>query len=380
MKNAVDAYRLFFPAGWLMAFWGVFLWILFPWNLVTYPGLNHPEIMMGGFFLCFVCGFLMTAVPRFTATFGPTATDQKFSLALIAILFLSLVLPGKKPFYFAVILNFIFLIYFCARRFLVRKNDPPEPFIFVGVGLFTGIVGAVILFLAQFFELNFQVYSLGKVFFLQTYILCLVLGVGSRLVPALLGWAPLPTEQNKSSSKNRKMFLYLAVLFLVTYLLEVFVNGPLALALRGGLMTFITMKFWKLYKPPQRKAVQTWGLWLSAWSVILGAWGLVFMPQMRIHWLHIIYISGLGLMTFMIAVRVVLSHGSHDMGIEKKSKILAVGACLLFFAGLTRFSAGIAPHIYQSHLLYAAVTWIFGLLLWGWVFIPRMLVITEKKG
>lgn len=378
MKEQLDAYRIFFPAGWLLAFWGVLLWILFPWNLVSYPGIHHPDIMMGGFFLCFVCGFLMTAVPKFTGTFGPTVLDQKLSFAVLAILFFSLLPAGKVPFYLAVVINFIFLIYFSARRVLVRKNNPPDSFIFVGFGLITGIVGVLILLANELTEVNSQVYMLGRLFFLQTYIMCLVLGVGSRLVPALLGWAPLPTEA-KHSSKDKKIFFVLGGLFVVTYLCESIGETLHATILRALVISFITLKYWKLYKFPNRKAVQTWGLWLSAWSVVLGVWGIVFFPQLRIHLLHIIYISGLGLMTFMIAVRVTLSHGNHEMSLEKKSKILAVGGGLLFLAGFTRFSAGIRPDIYQSHLLYAAITWIAGLLLWGWLFLPKMFKISEKK-
>jgi uncharacterized protein involved in response to NO len=89
-SQPMDAYRYFFPVGWALGIWGVLLWILFPWNLVTYPGLHHPDIMIGGFFLCFVCGFLMTAAPKFTSSFGPTRFEQNFSFALIGILVVSL--------------------------------------------------------------------------------------------------------------------------------------------------------------------------------------------------------------------------------------------------------------------------------------------------
>ncbi|WP_373999129.1 NnrS family protein [Bdellovibrio bacteriovorus] len=370
-QNQLDAYRIFFPAGWLLSIWGVVLWILFPWKLVNYPGFSHPEIMMGGFFLCFVCGFLMTAVPRFTNTFGPTRAEQNFSFIAIAGLFASLLVSQKAAFYGAVLLCLFFLVFYSARRFLQRKSNPPDSFIFVAAGLLSAIAGTFILFLAELVNLPSDLYSLGRSLFLQCYIMCLILGVGSRLIPALLGWGPLPTEMHRTS-RQVWLFAGLSFFFVLSYFCESQGHTLGAALLRAAIVTLICFKFWKLHKFPQRRGVQTWGLWSSAWSLLLAFWALVFLPSFRIHILHIVYASGMGLMTFMIAVRVILSHGKHSMILEKSSKLLGLGAFLLFFAGLTRFSAGLAPHIYQSHLLYAAVTWIAGALVWGWVFLPKI--------
>ncbi|QDK44839.1 hypothetical protein DOM22_06520 [Bdellovibrio sp. ZAP7] len=368
-QQQIDAYRYFFPAGWLLGIWGVLLWILFPWNLVTYPGLSHPEIMTGGFFLCFVCGFLMTAAPRFTSSFGPTRIDHWISCFLIALLFVGLSTP-KIFFYGVVVLIFVFLISYLVRRFLNRSSNPPDSFVFVGVGLAAGLMGSLILVAAEVFNVPRELYNLGRLFFLQAYILCLVVGVGSRLIPALLGWAPMPTEQAKTF--NPKRYLCLAILFLATYALEAFGFTVLSQLSRALIFSFIFLRMWKIYRLPSRTAVQTYWLWISAWLVMLGQWGIVAMPDFRVHLLHVILVSGLGLMTFMIAVRVGLSHGRHDMTLEKSSKMLALGAFLMCLAGFTRLSAGIAPALYQSHLIYAAYTWILGLLIWGWVFLPKM--------
>lgn len=314
----------------------------------------------------------MTAAPRFTETFGPTATEQRMAFALLVGLFLSL-LPQKKSYFYAVVIAlFVFLVFYMMRRFLKRKSNPPDSFLFVGFGVGSGVLGAVILFLAEFLNVPNQIYDLGRLFFLQAYVLCLVLGVGSRLIPALLGSAPLPTEAMKMQPQI-KLFTSLAVLFLLSFILEVTPYKVAAYFLRAVLVTFIAYKFWKLHLWPKRKAFQSYWLWGSAWFLLLGQWALVLFPGHRIHILHVILASGLGLMTVMIATRVTLSHGKHDMQIENKSKVLFIGAGLLALAGLTRLSAGFAPHIYQSHLLYAAYTWILGLLVWGFLLIPKMI-------
>lgn len=370
-SKQMDAYRYFFPAGWLFGVWGVLLWVLFPWGLVSYPGIRHPEIMMGGFFLCFVCGFLMTAAPRFTASFGPNAIEQRASWVLIGGLFLSLLNPQRLWFLVFVNITFIFLIVFMLRRFWARKANPPDSFIFVGFGLLSGLIGSGIMTLAEVVNVPTDLFNIGRIFFLQTYILCLVLGVGSRLVPALLGWAPLPTE--RALPPRIFLFVTLGIGFIASYIVEVLFSVPLGNLLRAVVVTAIFVLFWNLYRLPQRKAFQTYWLWASAWMLLLGQWAMVVLPKFRVHLLHVIFISGLALMTLMIAVRVGLSHGKHEMSLEKNSKALFLGAFLILFAGLTRLSAGFAPHIYQSHLLYAAYTWILGMVIWGWIFLPKIL-------
>lgn len=371
-KVPMDAYRYFFPAGWVMGVWGALLWILFPWNLVSYPGLHHPEIMSGGFFLCFIAGFLMTAAPRFTSSFGPSLWEQGVSIFLIAALFASL-LPEDKIYFYGVATSlFIFLIIYMFRRFFGRKSNPPDSFLFVGVGLGTGLFGSVILLLGQKINVPSDLYYLARTFLLQAYVLCLAMGVGSRLIPALLGWAPLPTELGKAAPRIG-LFSGLAILFLVSFIVEVAINFQMGILLRALVMTFIVFFFWKIHRKPQRRAYQSWFLWSSAWMMLIGQWAMVAFPDFRIHILHVILVSGLGLMTFMIATRVSLSHGKHNMELEKNSKGLFLGALLMAFAGLTRLSAGFTPEIYQSHLIYASYTWILGLLLWGWVFLPKII-------
>lgn len=369
----MDGYRYFFPAGWLLGIWGVLLWILFPWNLVSYPGLHHPEIMTGGFLLCFVCGFLMTAAPRFTTTFGPTPVEEKISIALILGLFLSLLPANKIYFYGVVTLLYMFLLEYLVRRFLQRKTNPPDSFLFVGVGVGVGLFSSVVLFSAQFLDIPSEMNSLVRLLFMQGYILCLVMGVGSRLIPALLGWSSLPNQPGAIVKPQRHLFSVLAVLFIGSYVLEIYSSMLAAQCLRAGVMSAIVFCFWKVHKFPARRTFQAWWLWASAWFMILGQWGTVIFPNMRIHLLHVILVSGLALMTLMIAVRVSLSHGGHDMQPEKNSKALWLGGFLIACSGITRWSAGLAPQIYQSHLLYAAVAWIAGLAIWGYCFLPKII-------
>lgn len=373
----MDAYRYFFPAGFLFGIWGVLVWILFPWGIISYPGLRHPDIMMGAFFLCFVCGFLMTAAPKFLSTFGPSSFELKISWSLIGLLFISLLLPER--WYFLAVVNFLFLylIFFLIRRFSVRKSNPPDSFLFVGVGLLTGLFGSVVLTSFEFFSISASLYGLARLFFFQTYILALVLGVGSRLVPALLGHGVVQRKTDEES----QIFLFslFALLFVLSFFLEAFYSFFLGNLLKALVISGLCLCFWKIHKKPIRKGFQPFWLWTSSWLLILGQWAIVLFPSYRVHFLHVILVSGLALMTFMIATRVSLSHGGHDLSLEKNSKAVAVAAFLIMFAGLTRLSAGLLPELYQTHLVYAAYTWVIGCFIWGWVFIPKMIRVKSKS-
>lgn len=378
MNSQIDAYRYFFPVGWLVGLWGVFLWVLFPRAWVSYPGLQHPDLMVGGFFLCFIAGFLMTAIPRFTDTFGPSRREQFFAMLWCGFLLLAALFFRQVYFYALVFCLFVFLLRYGFIRFRRRKGNPPPSFVFLAFGLGAGTLGSLILLITQISSVvPGSLQSLARLFFLQAYVLCLVVGVGSRLVPALLGFAPLPTESRRFKSPDRSFYSILGILFLTTYLLENFIDMRLGYLVRSILLSYILIILWRIYKLPARKAVQTYFIWASAWCVLLGHWGIVFFIPYRIHLLHVILVSGLALMTLMIAVRVSLSHGKHSMMIETKSKALLVAGFLIFLAGFTRLSAGFAPVLYQSHLLYAAWTWILALVIWGAIFIPKMIKVNK---
>lgn len=375
--SKIDAYRYFFIAGYVLGLWGVLIWALFHWNLVPYPGIKHPDIMIGGFFLCFACGFLMTAAPKFTASFGPTKSEQNLTWTLIFFLFLSLLPSDAVYFHFVVLALFAFLIFFMVRRFLNRQSKVPDAFLFVGFGLGSGITGSAILLISHFVDVGVKLHALGRLLFLHTYILCLVLGVGSRLIPALLGRGPMPTDMQKMKSQ-KKTFVLAGILFIGSYMLEAWNATWISQGLRSCLVAFIAFTFWKIHKLPARKSYQSYALWLSAWCLLLGQWALTFLPAYRIHLLHVILVSGLALMTFMIASRVILAHGHHNMDLEIRSKGLFLGALLIGTAGFTRLSAGFAPQIYQSHLFYAACTWILGLLIWGFCFLPKIIKLNHS--
>lgn len=372
----IDLYRIFFPAGFVLGFWGAFVWVLYSANLMEYPGVLHPEIMMGGFLITFVMGFLCTAVPSFTDSFPPTRIELIVSIICVSALFVAQV--NSSVFYFRACSFgiFVYLAYFVIRRFLNRRANPPAPFVFVGFGIASGLIGSLIMLLSPFDFISENFFTLGRLFIVQGYILSFVLGIGSKLIPSLLGFT---TNVNKIQKKlSAKVYLFVGACFMLTYFMEAFVSSYIGMLLRDLIIMFVAFVSWHIYKLPLRKGVHALGLWISCWFLLLGHVGASLFIDYKIHFMHLFYIGGLSLLTLFVATRVSLSHGGHDTSIEAKSKTLYGVISLFILAALTRFSAGMLPSEYQSHLLYAASVWIIGLVWWAIVFLPKIIFVKSK--
>ena len=368
-----EPYRIFFLTGVLLGLWGAGVWILFYLHQGPYPVVAHPALMMGGFLLSFVCGFLMTAAPKFTGSFPMTSCEMAWSIFLNLFLIASSLLFNAKIFYLGSAVTFVTLIAYFLRRFVRRTQNPPAPFVFIGLGLGMGLLGSLGMLTEEFFQLPDQVFHFVRSLYLQGYILSLIVGVGSRLVPALLGHSALPNQaQTTAPSLKLRPFFILMSVFALSYLIEAFVDLNSGLLFRSAVVLFVMLSYWKIHVLPVKRTRLAWGLIISAWLMLIGLWGSLW-SMYRIHFLHVFFIGGLGLMTFMIAVRVILSHGNHGLVLESKSKVIPTVIGLVFAAALTRLSAGFIPAVYLSHLAYAATVWCVAVALWAMVFVPRIL-------
>ncbi|MBI3541946.1 MAG: NnrS family protein [Deltaproteobacteria bacterium] len=227
-KEPIEPYRLYFPLGALAAIAGTLPWVTFGFGLSgAYPGLVHPDLMVGGFLFAFAAGFLMTAVPQFTGSARCRPGELAFGGVLFAAL-ASVSFCGNRAWFHALsFASLACLALFCASRVRTRSHEPPRFFVFVGLGLLMGLAGALLLAAGDFGWLSDATWlALAKLLYTQGMTLSLILGVGTHLLPAIWGWSDLPiqiTKLNETPNPAKVIgpVLALAMSLLASFWLEV---------------------------------------------------------------------------------------------------------------------------------------------------------------
>lgn len=389
MNREIDAYRFFFPVGWLFGVVGTVLWILFLHNFITvYPKDWHADLMTGGFLPLFAAGFLMTAVPRFTGSFGPERGDLILTAALAAGLMITVFLPSRLPFHASLGLFCLFMLAFCWRRIRRRSTYPPPP-------LFFALVAFAAQSAASFFQAAHDLTgrwetlnTLGRLFLYEGFQLLLILGVGIFLIPNLLGHPsctpPVTMGIRPKDAKPLPFFRLIpaplwavAAILIGSFALEVSVSAPpladASRALRAAVFTLVSFHDWKIHRLPRARSTLALSLWISCWLLLLGLWLPAAFPSYAVHGRHLAYVGGFGLMTLAVATRVTLAHGGHDLVLERTSRFFKAAVALVLLATATRTIARLLPEAaYWNHLLFAAWAWTAGLAVWGWFALPRI--------
>jgi uncharacterized protein involved in response to NO len=367
----LQPFQVLFPIGLLYAIWGALIWILFLLGWVPYPGQMHAHTMIGGFLFSFALGFLMTAVPRFTGSAPCKRWELQVATALSLFSFLGAFIHVSS------LLVLVFLSFFFLSRYRSRSYAPPKHFVFIPVGLTLGIVGSV---------MTWMEISAGRAFQFQGTMLAFVLGVGGKLISALFGWSDSPLVQisslngvRNSEGNGSKTWwdrppmdaMAPMALLVLGFGLELTPAYVLGRIFRASSATWVAMSAWKLYRRPQIKSRLTNWLWISCWSLVVGVWFYALIPTYAVHALHLMFISGFGLMTIVIASRVTLAHGGYDLEIESRSKAILWASIFIMLAALTRVLAPLTPS-YTQHLGYAAGAWIIAMIIWCVGFVPRI--------
>ena len=235
-----EPYRLFFPLGFAAFLAGIFLWVPQIWNPGPYPVLLHRYLLLNGFTASFIGGFLMTAVPRFSSTAHAKAHE--------ALLYLIVTLAGlyfalnenEKLVYASSIAQPLTLLAFMVPRILKRKQNPPYSFIFIFVGFFLWIASGIS---AIFFDSE-----TGKDLHYEGAIAAIILGVGSRLIPGILGHVEIVTTQRDLYEKPVALLktvpLYFFGLILV-FALSYLPSMSMSAWLRFFVVFFIAYRDWE---------------------------------------------------------------------------------------------------------------------------------------
>jgi uncharacterized protein involved in response to NO len=370
-----EPYRVLFPLGILFGLAGVAIWPAYSFGLTaTYSGRAHAMVQTYGFLYAFIAGFLLTAVPRFTGTEPPSRATQ-YSLA--GLLFASVTASELRAFEIGTavfVVAHVMLLTLLVRRFAHRKQNPPPTFVLVGLALLAGLAGALLASAVAWELIPAAWDMLGKRLLTEGMVMLLVLGVGGFLGPRLLGFAALPQHgvplviEQKGlrvlrSSVVESFVAGLAVL--ISLVAEYGFDLGWMAYVRAAVVSAVLIRSLQLWRRPAVKTTLSWTIWTAQWVITVGVWIVAAAPKYRADFLHLLFVGGFSLLILAIGTRVTLSHGGHDLKAEQRSWPLRIGLTLGLIATLARIGAPFAAATYFDHLMWAALLWMAGMLIWG---------------
>lgn len=371
---AGEPFRLLFPLGAVFALLGVALWPAFAWGLLPdYPGIPHARTMIHGFMGAFVMGFLGTALPRLLdvpRVRGREVSCYALGLGLTTGLHLAgLTFWGDTAF----LLTFGAFLAGLLRRARRRRDMPPPGFVLVILGLLCGFAGTVLMLPAQPCA-----YATGRLLLYQGFLLLPVMGVGAFLLPRFF---QLPGRQSFPESLQpppgwwpRALFaLACGALVFASFALEIVGAVAAGHLLRAGA---VLLYFWR--EVPAHKAKFNTGtlagaLRLALLAIPIGLLATVVVPmQHRIGLLHLVFITGFGLLTLTVATRVIFGHcGQSHRFKERLPSVRIMAACFIAALALRIRGEFALPERFTLYAI-AAVIWIAGLLVWAVRILPHV--------
>ncbi len=364
---ASEPFRVFFFSGALWSIVGVSLWPLFyGGKLSFYPGLCHARLMIEAFGGAFVIGFLGTAGPRMAAApkLHPLELIWFFALHQTgAICHLRLQHFSGDAIFIVLLLSLLMSL--VSRLVAFRKDLPPPQLLLALTGLICGIAGATLSLLPST-GMDLSKLRLAQLLLYQGLLLPPVLGIGSFLFPRMLG-GDFGDPTSSQETRNKYIRTIAAALLIVSsFFIEAFGFPLTGYALRAVTATaylLLEIRWRKQATDPPRGSLAA-GM---QGSLIMGFCGLAlagFFYAQHIAIEHLLYIGGFGLLTLIVASRVLFGHSGDLAGFEKRSWFVRFLMLLGILAATTRAVPAFVPQVTISHHQYAAWTWAILALLW----------------
>lgn len=373
-----EPYRIFFPLATLLGVSGVSLWPLFFSGLHEfYPGVMHARLMIEGFLAGFVLGFLGTALPRLLSI-PPLRARELWPLVSAHLLCAGLhiahqTLAGDLVFA-ALLLAFASCV---LRRIRERESLPPPGFVLVALGYAGGIGGALLWSAGTLGWVSPRWMALGGLWLNQAFVLYLLLGVGTFLLPRFLslpGVVSMDDERKASPGWRRRAAFALGVgtLLLASYAIEVMLAAPQAAAIARGVAV---IGFFALLVPVHRtpKPWKTAPLAVNValLSVVAGLIFPLFVPGQRVAGMHVVFLGGFSLITFTVGTRIVLGHaGLGHLFQGRLPALQAAGALLVIGTALRVIGEFLSTR--AAWLNAASALWMLAAGVWGFAVLPKV--------
>ena len=359
---ATEPFRVFFLTGALFGIAAVLLWpMLYAGWLPFHPGASHARLMVECFAGAFVVGFLGTAGPRMLS--APRLTPLEFC-ALLALHLASGTshLCARNAWgdalFIAMLASFIAML--AGRMLLHRFDAPPPAMLLAATGLLCGIAGAT-MWLRPAWHSSAATYRLAGLLLYQGFLLGPVMGVGSFLLPRLLGGEfgePASAEERRSALLRT---LFTAASLLGSFAVEVWVNAESGILLRAATAGFAFAGIpWRRGDGTLARAL----VWWCAPLLLIGTAAPVLAYTRHVALDHLLFIGGFGLLCLIVASRVLFGHSGTLASFSGKSRTARWIVALVVIAAFTRASAEFMPRVLVSHHIYAAALWALSVLLW----------------
>jgi hypothetical protein len=335
-KQVYNPYWLLVLAASAFATIGVFPWILFGFMpLNTYPGDFHKESMVFGFAAALVLAIWFREV-RLTTT-SVVVLSSIFILEFTSLIF------GTRASSISIV-AFLMVVAFIIRLRTGPKLEAPSLAVYI---LTLVIILTCCLFqhLGSNLSYEWQVASRHLTF---KGILIGGLFCSANMIKACL----YPERPVRDS-----WWLPIGLGFIfLGFLAEGIGSHPLLSIGRAAGVLALGV----ILPPKERKGLSLWA-WMACVSLYSGFILAAFFPNYEVHLMHLVYVSGIGLMAFVIS--------GHPLLLQLKSKALTSIGWMLVIAGLTRSTAIFLAGSYERHLAYAAMLWIISIGVWlRWIF------------
>ncbi len=391
-----EPYRLFFPLGVGMGVVGIGPWLLYALKLsASYSGVFHSSMQMLVYMNCFIIGFLMTFIPRFTGTFYSNKAEVfSFLLLLIGMAFFL----QRQEWIMAQILYLIWLVLlvvFVMRRVVHRKStggNPPVELIWIPVAILHAFIGVIILLLAQWQIIPGGMSKIGRPMMEQGFLISIVLGIGGFLIPRILGiyqkeevnpggcCGSCVCAARKISPVIKSLWFHVGCSILL--FISFWFQDPAWLGAGYAFKGIVAMSqfLWTrtLTRYPRNIGLYGKIAWGSCWMVVIGFCGAAFFPRYDVEMLHITFIGGFSLMTFAIATMVIFSHSGQAEQLKNPLWILWVVLLAVGFTLLKRLSVVFFPESYFNLLGMASTAWIFGAGAWLIFVLPKLFYVPNE--
>jgi uncharacterized protein involved in response to NO len=367
-----EPFRLFFPLGVLLAWAGVGHWLAYATGLTrTYSCQSHAGVQMQGFLLAFAAGFLLTAIPRRTSSPPPAAALLVLLVVLQVTAVAASLLEAWRMAAAATGAQILSLVAFAGRRMVSgTARRPPPGFVLVPLALLQGLAGIVLVAGVASHAWNGELERLGRLLVEQGLFLCLVMGIGSLILPLMAGLPP-PPDLGSSPAVTRQAMAYAAagVAVVATLVAEALGSLTAAPIARGFVVAATLALGGGAARRPSRPGWNRALTWTALWLIPLGLVASGLAPDYRVPALHVTFIGGFGLLAFCVATHVTASHLDLTALRDGRPRVLAVLAAATVLAMITRLLAD-ATDTYFMHLGIAALLWIAGSCVWLAALLP----------